>query len=219
MNNAGRAPAGGRARPSLNDLIKEANSEEAQKIKDEIEGVRRERSKLIAKIKEARRRMSYKEEEAVALDKLVSMNKEQDKDGEKARRFGYLKRMKNRLEFRISTEASSLSKEKEIIRKIKEINEELDGLAIAVRMERKLGLVKGDVEECRRQLAEIEPKVAEMDGKLDALYANLRAKLGIKRREEEQHMQRPARREREQKPQQSQEINLEDIAVIDKRGK
>jgi uncharacterized coiled-coil DUF342 family protein len=57
------------------------------------------------------------------------MNKEKDKDGEMAKRYNYLRRLKNRLEFRISTEAGSLTKEKEMIREISEINQELDALS------------------------------------------------------------------------------------------
>lgn len=146
------------------------------------------------------------------------MNKEADKNGEKERRFNYLKRMKNRLEFRISTEASSLSKEKEIIRQIGEINQELDELAVSVKMERKLGLVKGDIEECIKRLSELEPKVVGIDANLDKLYSELRQKLGIIKQAPQFQSQRPSRlREREPKIQQSQEINLSDIAVIKKK--
>ena len=69
-------------RPSLNDLIKDSQSPEAAKIKEDIDTLRKERSKIIAKIKESRRRLGYKEEEFAALEKLVTMNKEKDKDGE-----------------------------------------------------------------------------------------------------------------------------------------
>jgi len=103
-----------------------------------------------------------------------------------------------------------------MVRKISEINKELDELAISVRMERKLGLVRGDIEECKRQLLEVEPKIKDIDTKLDLLYANLRKALGIdKRRDRQREQQRP--REKEQKPQHNQEINLEDIAVIKKK--
>ena len=103
-----------------------------------------------------------------------------------------------------------------MIREISEINQELDELAVSVRMDRKLGLVKGDIEECTRQLAELEPKIVEIDGKLDMLYAELRKKLGITRKPRSSKRTAEAK-EREQKLQQSQEINLEDIAVIKKK--
>ncbi len=110
------------------------------------------------------------------------MNKEKDKDGEAAKRYNYLRRLKNRLEFRISTEASSLTKEKEMIREISSINQELTAIGATVRMDRKLGLVKGDIVECKTKLAELEPKIVEIDAKLDLMYTDLRKKLGITKR-------------------------------------
>jgi uncharacterized coiled-coil DUF342 family protein len=205
-------------RPSLNDLIKDAASPEAAKIKEEIDNLRKERSKIIAKIKEHRRRLGYKEEEFAALQHLVTLNKEKDKDGEQAKRYNYLRRLKNRLEFRISTEAGSLQKEKEMIREISEINQELAALGVAVRMERKLSLVKGDIEECKVKLTELEPKIVEIDGKLDAMYTDLRKKLGITKRPLPER--KPERRMDRPRPQpRDEEINLEDIAVIKKKEK
>lgn len=213
-----RPRPGEEERPSLNDLIKDSANPEAAKIKEDIDNIRKERSKIIAKIKESRRRLGYKEEEFAALQHLVTMNKEKDKNGEQAKRYNYLKRVKNRLEFRISTEASSLSKEKEMIREISEINQELGALSVVVRMDRKLGLVKGDIEECKTKLAELEPKIIEIDGKLDMMYTDLRKKLGIVKRILPERKPRP--REDRPRPQpRDEEINLEDIAVIKKKTK
>jgi hypothetical protein len=205
-------------RPSLNELIKGSASPEAAKIKEDIDTLRKERSKIIAKIKEHRRRLGYKEEEGAALQHLVAVNKEKDKDGEQAKRYNYLRRMKNRLEFRISTEAGSLQKEKEMIREISEINQELASLSVVVRMDRKLGLVKGDIEECKKSLAELEPKIVEIDAKLDLMYTELRGKLGITKRPMPER--KPMQRESRPRPQpRDEEINLEDIAVIKKKEK
>jgi uncharacterized coiled-coil DUF342 family protein len=206
-------------RPSLNELIKTAASPEAAKIKEDIDTMRKERSKIIAKIKEIRRRFGYKEEEKAALEKLVAMNKEKDKDGEAAKRYNYLRRLKNRLEFKISTEAGSLQKEKEMIREISDINQELATIGASVRMDRKLGLVKGDIEECKKNLTELEPKIVEIDGKLDAMYTDLRKRLGINKRPMPEHKTRERSREdRPRQPPKSEEINIEDIVVIKKKG-
>jgi uncharacterized coiled-coil DUF342 family protein len=144
------------------------------------------------------------------------MNKEKDKDGEQAKRYNYLRRLKNRLEFRISTEAGSLQKEKEMIREISEINQELAALSVVVRMDRKLGLVKGDIAEAKARLAELEPKIVEIDAKLDTMYTDLRKMLGITKRPVVER--KPIRREDRPRPQpRDEEINLEDIAVIKKK--
>ncbi len=168
------------------------------------------------RIKECRRRLSYKEEEYIALERMSKANADSGKDEENMKRFGYLKRMKNRLEFRISTDASSLDKEKEIIRKIGEINRELDELGASVKIKRKIGLVKGDIEDYRKEILELEPKITAIDKELDIAYDGLRKVLGIERT---MYMKpkKPMQRHKEQKTQQIQEINLADIAVIDKR--
>lgn len=145
------------------------------------------------------------------------MNKEKDKDGSISRRYNFLKRLKNKLEFRISTEASSLAKEKEMIREISEINQELGSLSVNVRMDRKLGLVKGDIVECKAKLAELEPKIIEIDGKLDAMYTDLRKKLGIVKRTVPDRKPMVRRDDRPRPQQRTEEINLEDIAVIKKK--
>ncbi len=154
----------------------------------------------------------YKEAEGAAIDRLLKMKKEAEKDQEKKKGIGYLKRMKARLEFKISTEASSLSQEKEIIRRINEINRELDEALASVRLERKAGFIVKDIEGFGKDIKEINDKITELDGRLDGLYANLRKMLGIMAAKQ-QHKEKPQRQKR---PVQN-DINLEDIAVIKKR--
>ncbi len=200
---------------SLNMLIKESNNPEAVKLKEEIDNLRKDRSKFIAKVKDSRRRLSYKEAEHTAIDRLLKMRKEDDKDGSKRRRVGYLKRMKSQLEFRISTEASSLAQEKDIIRKINDINQELDEALASVRLERKIGFITKDIEEYRKSITEINTKIGELDTKLDGLYMSLRKTLGIGKWENKQQQQ--MQQQRPKKQLQMQGINLEDIAVIKKK--
>ncbi|MDE1869035.1 MAG: hypothetical protein KGH60_03675 [Candidatus Micrarchaeota archaeon] len=203
-------------KPSLNDLIKVSNNPQAEKIKTDIDELRKERSKFIARAKECRRKLGYKEAEFAAIDKLVKMRKEDDKDGEKRRRFGYLKRLKNKLEFKISTEATSLSEEKELIRKIAEINKELSESHAFIRMERKLEFVKKDIAEYKAGLAEADSKIAESDQKLDAMYTELRKALGIGSYQNKAKRGHPQPKKREHAAP-SQDVNLEDIVVIKKK--
>jgi DNA repair ATPase RecN len=115
------------------------------------------------------------------------------------------------MEFKISTEASSLSQERDIVRKINEINQELGEALASVRLERKTGFVKGDIEEYKKSITEINGKIQELDNKLDSLYANLRKVLGIGMWQNKQQM----KPKRTQQPVQG--INLEDIVVIKKK--
>lgn len=155
--------------------------------------------------------MGYKEAESAALQTLLKMKKEEDKDDAKRKKVGYLKRMKARLEFKISTEASSLSQEKDIIRKINEINQKLNEALAGVRLERKLGFVSKDIEEYKKAITEVNSKIAELDTKLDGLYVNLRKSLGMGN-----WQNKPQKPKKVQQPQQK-EINLEDIVVIKKK--
>ena len=119
--------------------------------------------------------------------------------------------MKARFEFKISTEAASLSQEKEIIRKINDITQELNEALASVRLERKIGFINKDVEEYRKSITEINTRIGELDAKLDGLYVNLRRILGIGSWQNKQQSQR------KQQPVEVPGINLEDIAVIKKK--
>ena len=189
------------------------------KIKEEIDQVKKERSDVIIRIKDSRRRLSYKEAESVAIATLLKMEKDkaQGKEDEKRRKIGYLKKMKNTLEFKIATEASSLAAEKELVRKIEQINKELNEAYKVVRLERKADLIKSDIEQYRKILTESEAKITEMDKKLDELYDKLRKLLGIERGKHMKPQQLKERRKPQPMP--VQEINLEDIAVIKKKEK
>lgn len=204
-------------KPSLNDLIKVSNNPQAEKIKNEIDELRKERSKFIARAKECRRKLSYKEAEFAAIDKLVKMKKDEDKDGEKRRRFGYLKRLKNKLEFKISTEATSLSEEKELVRKIAEVNKELSELHAFIRTERKLEFVKKDIVDYKAGLAEADSKIAESDQKLDAMYTELRKVLGIGTYQNKMKRGGIVHAKKREHAPPSQDVNLEDIVVIKKK--
>lgn len=199
----------------LNNAIKESKDPEVAKLKEEIDAVKKLRGEAIARVKDNRRRLNYKEAEAVAIGKLLDIEKAKDKDNSKRKKIGYLKRLKNKLEFKISTEAQSLAEEKDLVRKIEEINKELNVAYKAIRLERKTELVKSDIEECRKNITEYETKIQEHDKKLDELYDKLRRLLGIERAKRA----KPAAKKRIQQQQALQEINLEDIAVIKKKEK
>jgi uncharacterized coiled-coil DUF342 family protein len=199
----------------LNDAIKSSNNPEAARIKTEIDNIRKQRSTVIVQIKDTRRRLSYKETESQAIAKLLQMEKQNDKANQSRGKIGQLKRIKNRLEFRISTEATSLTAEKDLVRKIEEVNRELNEAYKSIRLERKSEFIKGDIDSYRKRLLELEARVAESDKALDGLYEGIRKILGIKR-------QKPEELKRQKRPSQksqTQEINLEDIAVIKKKGK
>ncbi len=141
-----------------------------------------------------------------ALSKLSSMNTE-------SVNIGRLRRMKESLEFKISTEAHTLNSEKDLIRKLNAIEEDL-GKAIKIfKMKKKLNFIVGDIAQLKKEIDEYDKKIEESNKKLDELYGELRSLTEFKR-----PTRRPERREHEhQKEPKAMNISLEDIAVIKKK--
>ena len=199
---------------SINEIVKESNNAEAKSIKDKIDAMKKERGEIIYRIKDFRRRIMYKQAEGAALEKFLEMEKASGAGEAKRKKIGYLRRVKSGLEFKVATEAGSLAAEKALVRKIAEVNAELNDALKSVRMERKSGLIKDDIKEYTEQLQVLNKKVMDMDKELDDLYKSLRKTLNIpydKKREN------AAKQERRPHPK-PVEINLEDIVVIKKRG-
>ncbi len=163
-------------------------------------------------MRDSQRRLAYKMAEQEAIGKLIEMEKKKDKGNRE--NIGKLKRMRHSLEFKISTEALSLAQEKMMVRKVGEINAQIEELLKMDRLERKKGLVSKDVETYQKTLSEVVAQVTELDGKLDALYSEIRKALGVHRRKPKTAMHKEEGSRPHQKP---QDINLEDIVVIKKK--
>ncbi|MDE1825483.1 MAG: hypothetical protein KGH61_05235 [Candidatus Micrarchaeota archaeon] len=186
---------------------KAPKSQKEQRIDELNKGIEEEKKKrtgIIDSIRRTRYKMAYKQAEFAALSKLNTLNVEKGKS------IGYLKRMKERLEFKISTEASSLSAEKDLIRKINEINEELEKSIKIYRQRKKVELIKGDIEDATKALEELEKQILESNKALDNLYNELRSLTGYRGERQER---KPGER-RVSRPQKPQEISLADIAII-----
>ena len=127
---------------------------------------------------------------------------------------GQLKRLKNRLEFKLSTEARmSLQDERDIVRKIDEIDIQLKKVGKVIHLSRKVEFVKGDLETFKNKLIEADKKIADLDVQLDDLYRSLRRVLKI-----DTSRAKPMKPKRQQGPS-APEINMEDIAIIKTKGK
>jgi uncharacterized coiled-coil DUF342 family protein len=204
---------------TIDDVIKESGNAEALEIKKQIDVLKQQRKTAMYNLHQSRRKLEYKEKEQLQVAKKIETDKQ--KIEESKRKVWKLKRNKEKLEFRISTEAKSLTAEKDLIRKINEINTELEEALRYVRLDRKLNLVKGDIEQNKTILQQSEKKLEEIDKGLDELYSKARAILGIKKRSRESGSDGP-RSSRPHQPyhhsqQPQQEINLEDIAVIKRK--
>ncbi len=201
-------------------LVAESGNPEAAKLKEEIDALKKERIEAIIKVKIARKRLAYKEHEREDVKRTMEQNKTDTT--EQRRQIGKMKRIKNSLEFRVSTEARSLNEEKKFIKEIADVNSKLRELYKSVRFEKKIEFVEGDIKRYTEEIDGATKKITEIDSKLDEKYNALRKLLGIergKRREPGEKYERREPREKRQpfKEQQQAEINFEDIAVIKKK--
>ncbi len=118
-----------------------------------------------------RNKLRYKENEHETLAKLLSMSHDN-------KNVGRLRRMKESLEFRIATEASTLNAEKELIKKLTSINGELEDALKTYRFRRKAELVAKDIEDLKKRFEVYREQIREDDKRLDGLYASLKALTG-----------------------------------------
>ncbi len=154
---------------------------------------------MLDEMRRYRRKRAYKLAEQEALKKAIESNKNTTKN------IGYLRRRKERLEFRISTEAFTLESERELIRKKGEIDKELDEAIKSYRTKRKAEFVAGDIEEATKKIEELNASLRDLEKRLDVLYSDLRRLNGM------------ARKRSQKKPLQEvrpAEVSLADIAVI-----
>lgn len=163
---------------------------------------------MVDKVRRLKHKILYKQAEFAAISKLTSI-----KPTEKTKNIGYLKRLKEKLEFRISTEASSLSAEKDLIRRINEVNDELEKAIKSYKMKKKVELVKGDIEQATKEIEEEEKIIAQSNKVLDDLYSKLRSLTGYRG-----ERRQGSGEKRETKHQKPQEVSLWDMAMMQKEG-
>lgn len=149
---------------------------------------------LLDNLRRFKKRLSYKLAEQEAIGKLATMSKKSTKN------IGYLRRRKEALEFRISTEAFTLENEKELIRKKNEIEEELQEAINSYRLKRKAEYVNSDIEDLKKKIEATNQELQELEKRLDVLYSGLRKTRGP-----------PRQRKPEQ---QTAEVSFADIAII-----
>ncbi|MCL4411063.1 MAG: hypothetical protein M1559_02615 [Candidatus Marsarchaeota archaeon] len=191
--------------------MKESNNKDAEEVKKKIDEIRKQRLEMISEVKRYRKKAYYKEAEFNAISKFV----ESAKATMNNKKSGALKRMKNELEFNLSTRARvSLNEEREMVRKINEINAELEDYYKFIKLQKKIEYIKGDLEEYSKLISEKNKLIEETDVKLDELYRSLKRILGINERRERD---RERMRQKSQAAPPQNEINLEDIAVIRKK--
>ncbi len=194
---------------SLNELVKEAHNDHATELMQQIYELRKQRGKLIGLTRHAKRTIPYKEAEAMAIQNMLGPNGGRDANGKVV----YLKKLRKELEFKISTEASSLNAERELVKRINDVNAQLDKALEPLRLKRRLEMLKSDAERQKVVITDSTKQCMELDVKLDKLYFELKKTLGINSTHNKT-VRKPNKTNNA-----TQTINLEDIAVIKKINK
>lgn len=200
----------------MGELVRNSNNEEAKRLKEEIDSLRKKRDKLISEMRSYRRTINYKRDELSALSKFLEIEANKPDQAEISK----LKKQKNRLEFKLSTEPRiSLEQEREMIRMINEISSELNSKLRYASLQKKERLLKGDIEHLTAKADEVTKELNSMNELFDKMYSDLKRILGIRDGESNTRRGERKRFETERRHQKvpEQGVNLEDIAIIKRK--
>ncbi len=199
-------------RKSLLEIARESKNEEAIKLADAIEEAKKKRRELVESKKKESKTLHYKMFELQTVNALIDMGKLGDYK-EKSALVRKLMRQKRGLEFRISTESFSLNDEKELIRKIREVDKQLNEALRTVKLYRKKELVTKDIEDYTKKVNDAKASIAAINDEITNMYDKLKKMLNL----HEQRKQKPQRQQPKRQAPLAPSINLESIAVIKKK--
>src|SRR5512135_4285 len=139
---------------------------EEEELKAKIDELEKKKSELIERIKALNRRIRYKKYEQKALEPFL----EQTKDVQVAP----LRKQKRALDFRISTAAYTPKMEKELLKQLKKVDEELDKVKEVERARRKIKYVLQDITDGEGEIVKIETELKVIRDELKKLYDEMK---------------------------------------------
>ena len=139
---------------------------EVEEVEGRIKELEEEKSKLINEIKKNYGRIRYKKYEEKALEPFL-------KETEGVM-IGPVRKKLRRLEFKIATQAYTPQIERQLVKEVKKVEDELKELRAVEKARRKKKLVKQDIEDCEKRIAEIEGELKGMRSELKDLYGKLK---------------------------------------------
>lgn len=135
-------------------------------VKTRIDELEKKKGELIDRIKQLNRRIRYKKYEQKALEPFL----EQTKDVQIAP----LRKQKRALDFRIATAAYTPRMEKELIKQLKKVDEQLDKVKEVERARRKIRYVEQDITEGEGEIGKIEEELKVIRDELRKLYDEMK---------------------------------------------
>lgn len=135
-------------------------------LKAKIDELEKKKGELIERIKQLNRRIRYKKYEQKALLPFL----EQTKDVQTVP----YRKQKRALEFRIATAAYTPRMEKELIKQMKKVDEELDKVKEVERARRKIRYVERDITDGETEIGSIETDLKSLREQLKKLYDEMK---------------------------------------------
>ncbi|MDD5317396.1 MAG: hypothetical protein PHF51_01530 [Candidatus ainarchaeum sp.] len=192
-----------------------------------MDGVEKRKEELFGKLKGAASRLRHKIHEESFLRKVLEEKRKEC--GLNARE---LRKRRSRLEFRIATEATSLAKEREMMKAMKLLEAELVKASEFEKLERKLHLVLGDIRAAESEITQTRKDIEAAKEEIRKGRESVREKAREEREKEWQErkraqlMARKAQRDEETRKEvapymgsvDDSGVDLGSIAVIKKKG-
>jgi len=135
-------------------------------LKAKIEELEKKKGELIDRIRQLNRRIRYKKFEQKALEPFLEKTKDVQ--------IAPFRKQKRALEFRIATAAYTPKMEKELIKQLKKIDEELDKVKEVERARRKIRYVEQDILDGETEITKIETELKVIRDDLRKLYDEMK---------------------------------------------
>ncbi len=148
------------------DVSEPEAKDEITLIKDELNKLEKEKSKLLDEVKRINKKIKYKELELKALTPIVEQYKEVNIDP--------IRRRLNAIEFKISTQALTPKKERELVKRAKELRKQYNELMKIVRVKKRKSLIEKDLEELNKRRDEIDAQLKELRERIKQLVNDLK---------------------------------------------
>jgi uncharacterized coiled-coil DUF342 family protein len=146
-----------------------------EELKTQIDELEGKKGELIDRIKALNRRIRYKKYEQKALQPFL----EQTKDVQVAP----WRKQKRALEFKISTAAYTPAMERELIKKMRKVDEKLEEVREVERARRKIRYVEKDIVDGEKEITDIEVDLKEIRDQLKKLYDEYKSIRAAARKE------------------------------------
>jgi len=136
--------------------------EELEKINQEIKTLEETKIEMIDRVRYLMRRIRFKKFEQKALEPYL----EQTRDVQIAP----LRKRRNRMEFMIATAAYTPKIEREWLKEVRKLDEELEKVKEVERARRKIRFVEDDIKDGELEIVDLENKIRDSKDKLRRLY-------------------------------------------------